>query len=135
MIEAPPPTSLSAPTTTPALIRPSTIDGPERAGVVVDEALVHDRGALGEVGAEPHPVAVGDADAGGDDVVDHPRELVDAEHGDVADRRAQPVGVEPGRLDRSGAGPGHVGEQPEDAGPGSRRAGAISRWESRCSRS
>ena len=28
MIEAPPPTSLSAPTTTPALIRPSTMDGP-----------------------------------------------------------------------------------------------------------
>ena len=28
MIEAPPPMSLSAPTTTPALIRPSTIDGP-----------------------------------------------------------------------------------------------------------
>ena len=28
MIEALPPMSLSAPTTTPALIRPSTIDGP-----------------------------------------------------------------------------------------------------------
>ncbi len=28
MIEAPPPMSLSAPTTTPALIRPSTIEGP-----------------------------------------------------------------------------------------------------------
>jgi hypothetical protein len=28
MIEAPPPMSLSGPTTTPALIRPSTIDGP-----------------------------------------------------------------------------------------------------------
>ena len=86
MIEAPPPMSLSAPTTTPALIRPSTIDGPERAGVEVDEALVHDRRALGQVGAQPHPVAVGDPDAGGDDVVDHPRELVDAEDGHVARR-------------------------------------------------
>ena len=54
--------------------------GPERAGVEVDEALVHDRRALGEVRAEAHAVGVGDAHAGGHDVVDHARELVDAVH-------------------------------------------------------
>ena len=32
--------------------------GAEGAGVEVDEALVHDRGAAGEVGTEPHPVGV-----------------------------------------------------------------------------
>ena len=52
--------------------------GPEGAGVVVDEALVHDRGALGQVGAEPHPVGVGDPHPGRQHVVDHARELVDA---------------------------------------------------------
>ena len=51
----------------------------ERAGVVVDEALVHDRRAGREVRAEAHPVGVGDAHAGRQHVVDHPRELVDAE--------------------------------------------------------
>ena len=72
---------------------------------------------LGEVGAEADPVGVGDAHAGRDDVVDHPRELVDAEHGRPAPRTPQP------RADRSkpstahgpAVGPGHVGEQAEDA--------------------
>ena len=49
----------------------------ERAGVEVDEALVHDRRALGEVGAEPHAVGVGDPHARRRDVVGHARELVD----------------------------------------------------------
>ena len=58
MIEAPPPTSEPSPTTTPGVIRPSTIERAEGAGVEVDEALVHDGGALGQVRAEPHPVGV-----------------------------------------------------------------------------
>ena len=58
--------------------------GAERPGVVVDEALVHHRGALGEVRAEPDPVGVGDPHPGGQHVVGHPRELVDAEHADRA---------------------------------------------------
>ena len=37
--------------------------GAERAGVEVDEALVHHGRAVGEVRAEPHAVGVGDADA------------------------------------------------------------------------
>ena len=57
--------------------RPSTA---ERAGVEVAEALVHHRGAGGEVGAEAHAVGVGDAHAGRHDVVGHPRELVEAVH-------------------------------------------------------
>ena len=56
----------------------------ERAGVEVAEALVHHRGALGEVGAETDPRRVGDAHAGRDHVVGHPRELVDAVHGERA---------------------------------------------------
>ena len=77
MIEAPPPMSVPSPTTTPAEMRPSTIDCAEGAGVEVDEALVHHGGALGEVGAEAHPVGVGDPHAGRHDVVGHPRELVE----------------------------------------------------------
>ena len=107
----------------------------QRAGVEVDEALVHDRRPLGQVGAQPHPVAVGDADAGGDDVVDHPRELVDAEDGHVADRRPQPVGVE---ARRPRPGPALVQatlvsspKMPVRFAP----CGRISRCESRCSRS
>jgi hypothetical protein len=42
MIEAPPPTSEPSPTTTPCETRPSTIEDAQRAGVEVDEALVHD---------------------------------------------------------------------------------------------
>src|SRR3954453_17740393 len=77
MIDEPPPTSLPSPTTTPALMRPSTIEAPpgpepaphprvpERAGVVVHEAFVHDRRALRQVRAEPHAVRVGHAHPGG----------------------------------------------------------------------
>ena len=124
MIDAPPPTSEPSPTTTPAEIRPSTIDGAERAGVVVDEALVHDRRALGQVGAEPDPVGVGDPDPGGDHVVDHPRELVHPEDGrpvPSASSRSR-VCLELLRRGRPGAGPDHVGQHAEDAGHGQRRA-------------
>ena len=91
--------------------------GAERAGVVVHEALVHHRRALGQVRAQAHPVGVGDPDAGRQHVVDHPRELVDAVDGHVLAGAAQPG---PGGLEaldraRAGRGPHHVGEQPEDA--------------------
>ena len=90
----------------------------ERAGVVVDEALVHDRGALGEVRAEPHAVGVGDAHAARHDVVDHARELVDAVHGELLAAR---VGRDARRArarpqPRPGARPGDVREQREDPG-------------------
>ena len=117
MIEAPPPTSESASTTTlrgdPALDH----RGPERPGVVVDEPLVHDGRALGQVGAEPDPVGVADADAGGQHVVDHPRELVHAVHGHPrpAGHQPGPGLLEVGHRARSGGGPHDVGEQAEDA--------------------
>ena len=91
--------------------------GTQRARVVVAEALVHDRGALGQVGAEPDPVGVGDPHPGGDHVVGHPRELVDA--GDL-EREAVRAGAQPyrgglGRQDRAQGGPGNVGQQAEHA--------------------
>jgi hypothetical protein len=91
--------------------------GAERAGVEVDEALVHDGRAFGQVRTEAHPVGVGDADTGGQDVVGHPRELVDAEDADVAvcRREAQPGELEALHGAGAGAGPHDVGEQAEDA--------------------
>ena len=80
MIDAPPPRSEPSPTHHAGRDPPLDHRGAERARVVVDEALVHDRGARGQVRAEPDPVGVGDPDAGRQHVVDHPRELVDAEH-------------------------------------------------------
>ena len=134
MIEAPPPMSLSGADddagADPALDHRRA----EGAGVVVDEALVHDRRALGEVGAQPHPVGVGDADAGGDDVVDHPRELVDAEDGHVPDA---PPAAGAALKPAASTGPALVQatlvsrpKMPSRFAP----CGWISRCESRCSR-
>ena len=67
--------------------------GAQRAGVVVDEALVHHGGAGGEVGAQPDPVGVGDPYARRQHVVDHPRELVHPVHGhDAVPRPAAGTG-------------------------------------------
>ncbi len=116
MMDAPPPTSEPSPTTTPAEMRPSTIDGAQRAGVEVDETLVHDGRAGGQVGAEPDPVGVADAHPAREHVVDHPGELVDRVDGHRA------AGPQPGAdvleaLDLAGAvvGPHDVGQQAEDA--------------------
>ena len=116
MIEAPPPTSESRPTTTPAEIRPSTIERAQGARVVVDEALVHHGGAGGEVGAQPHPVGVGDPHAGREHVVDHPRELVHPVHGHRAVPGAQPGpdGLEALHRARAHRGPHDVGQAAED---------------------
>ena len=117
MVEAPPPMSEPSPTTTPGGDTALDHGGAEGARVEVDEALVHDGGALGEVRAEPDPVGVGDAYALGGDVVRHPRELVDRGHLEV---QALGAGVEPDLLDvvdgdRAERGPGDVGEEAEDA--------------------
>ncbi len=90
----------------------------ERAGVVVDETLVHDRRTGGEVRPEPDPVGVGDPHPRREDVVGHPRELVHAVHLRwPAVGGAQP---QPGRLEtvdraRSTIGPYDVGQYAEDA--------------------
>jgi hypothetical protein len=76
---------------------------------------VHDDGAAAEVSAEPHAVGVGDAHPAGDDVVGHPRELVEPEdlHGPSRGARCQPYLLEV--VDRTGpeVGPDDVVEQPE----------------------
>lgn len=87
MMEAPPPMSVPSPTVTPAEMRPSTMEAPSVAGVEVDEALVHDGRALGQVGAEADAVGVTDAHAGRYDVVDHAGELIHGENDDGALRR------------------------------------------------
>ncbi|MPM19882.1 hypothetical protein SDC9_66309 [bioreactor metagenome] len=88
----------------------------QRAGVEVHEALVHDGGALGQMGTEPGPVGIGEAYATRDDIVDHPRELVDREHRDVTLPSPQP---RPGGLEvvdgtRAGRGPHDVRQHAED---------------------
>ena len=109
--------------------------GAERAGVVVDEALVHHRGAGGQVGAQPDPVGVGDPYAGRQHVVDHPRELVHPEHGDVAVPGAQPGADRLEALHRARPAEVHttLGRQPKMPSRLIVR-GATSRWLSRCSR-
>src|SRR4051794_37955689 len=87
----------------------------EGPGVVVDEALVHDRRTRGQVGAEADAVAVRDAYAVRHHVVGHPRELVDAEDLERSlGAKPQATGLEV--VDRAGpgTGPDHVGQDAED---------------------
>jgi hypothetical protein len=88
---------------------------PQRAGVEVDEALVHHRGASGEVGTEPDPIGVRDANTVGHDVVGHSRELVHAQHhhGMPRGSHRRPPAIEALDRARPGGGPHHVVEQPE----------------------
>ena len=106
----------------------------ERAGVEVDEALVHHRGAAGQVRAQPNPVRVGDPYAGGQHVVDHSGELVHTEHGDrPAARSASLVDSKPS----TGHGPWLV-HTTFDSSPNTpsmlQPCGWISRDDNRCSR-
>src|SRR3546814_13813162 len=86
--------------------------GAERPGVEVHEALVHDGSAGGEVGAEADPVRVADADAAGDHVVDHSRELVAAEDGELLAGGAQPGA---GHLEAPPCARAGTGQPPADA--------------------
>ena len=120
---------------TPALMRPSTMALPSGARVEVHVALVHHGRALGQVGAEPDAVGVGDAHPGRHHVVGHPRELVDAEHLHRRSRgpQRQPGALEPVGRARPRARPHHVVEHPEQAVEVDRR-GRTSRCDSRCRR-
>ena len=111
--------------------------GAERAGVEVHEPLVHDGGALGQVRAEADPVGVGDPHAGGDHVVGHPRELVDAVDAHVAVRsRAAAAGSARSRRPRTGPALVHTTLVSRPKTPSRlSECGATSRWLSRCSRS
>ena len=61
MIEAPPPTSESRPTTTPAEMRPSTIEVPRVPALKLTKPSCITVVPSAEVGAQPDPVSVGDA--------------------------------------------------------------------------
>ena len=89
--------------------------GAQRAGVVVDEAFMHDGRPAGEVRTEADPGGVGDAHTAGNHVVGHPRELVHAPHGhrSPAAEQAQPRRLEPVHRARPLAGPHHVGQHAE----------------------
>jgi hypothetical protein len=88
----------------------------ERACVEVHEALVHHRGAFGEMGAQADTIAVGDPHAGRHDVVGHPRELVhrvDRErHAGAAE--AQPHFVDLGGMHGAVTAPRDVRQDAED---------------------
>ena len=90
--------------------------GAQRAGVEVAEALVHDRGSGGQVGAEADTGGVGDADPAGCHVVEHRGELVEAVDVGMTTggQQAQPGGVEVLGVAGALAGPGDVAEQSED---------------------
>ena len=62
--------------------------GPFGAGVKVDETLVHDRGALAQIGPQSHSGGVGDAHASRHNVVRHFGEFIDA--GDFEYRPFEP---------------------------------------------
>ena len=90
----------------------------QRTGVVIDEAGVHDRRPLGQVGAQADIGRIADAHARGQHIVGHARELVDRVH---LNRVAQ-LGAQAGARDLEvlgGAGPdggphdvGQAGEDP-----------------------
>ena len=78
---------------------------------------MHDGGAVGQMGAQPHPVGIADANARRDHVVDHARDLVDRCHGDGLAARSccSPQIVDAFGQHRPRAGPRTVRHQPEHA--------------------
>src|SRR5665811_2032955 len=67
--------------------------------------------------AKPYAISVGDPYPARHDVVDHPRELVDAEDREVLAREpaGAPYGLEVVHRARTGTRPHDVGQDPEDA--------------------
>ena len=88
MIEAPPPMSEPSPTTTPAEMRPSTIDVPSVPALKLTKPSCMTVVPAARCAPRRTRSASAIRTPGGHDVVDHPRELVDAEHRD-RDARAR----------------------------------------------
>ena len=89
----------------------------QRTGVVVDEAGVHDRRPLGQVGAQADIGRIADAHARGQHIVGHARELVDRVHLN----RVAELGAQAGARDLevlggagSDGGPHDIGQAGED---------------------
>ena len=99
MIDAPPPMSLPSPTTTPALMRPSTIDVPSVPALKFTKPSCMTVVPSARCAPRRTRSASAIAHAGRDDVVGHPRELVDA--GDV---RCRPAARARRRTSGSAAG-------------------------------
>src|SRR6056297_305282 len=83
------------------------------AGVEVDEAFVHDRGAFTHIGAKTNPCGIGNANAFRYHVVGHLREFVDGFH---FQRAPFQTGLELAvgefvQVDSAFVGPGQVGQQ------------------------
>ena len=83
MIDAPPPTSEPSSTTTPAEIRPSTIEVPSVPALKLTKpSCMTVVPAARPARRAPHPVGVGvTRTPAGKNVIDHPGELVDAVDG------------------------------------------------------
>ena len=89
-----------------------------RAGVEVDEALLHDRGAGLQVSAEAHPGSVTDAHALGRDVVEQVWELVsqlDRRHGQTSPEEVQAHLVHAVGIEDADVGPAVGVQEAEDA--------------------
>ena len=115
MIDAPPPMSEPSSTTTPAEMRPSTIEVPSVPALKLTKPSCMTVVPAARCAPSRTRSASAIRTPGGRDVVDHPRELVDAVH---RDRAAPP---QPGshRLEavhraRPEVGPHHVGQDAED---------------------
>ena len=115
MIDAPPPTSEPSPTTTPCEMRPSTIEAPSVPALKLTKPSCMHRRAGREVRAEAHARGVGDAHAVGHDVVEQPRELVDAVRRDAGALQGRAQAREVVGVHRAGGRPGDDRQVGEDA--------------------
>ena len=90
---------------------------PQGASIEVDEPLVHDGGSLGQMGSQTDAIGVTDAHPGGNDEVDHARELVDEQDGEggMGDARLHSCLLQIGHPDRADGRPRVVGQHTEDA--------------------
>ena len=116
MIEAPPPTSLPSPTTTPWLMRPSTIEWPSVPALKFTKPSCMTVVPSARCAPRRTRRASAIRTPGGRDVVGHLRELVDRDDRQLAVQRAgaEAGGVEVGGVDRAAVGPGDVRQDAED---------------------
>jgi hypothetical protein len=110
IVEAPPPMSEPSPTTTPWEIRPSTIEAPRVPALKLTKpsCMTVVPGARWAPSRTRSASAIRTPD--GHDVVDHPRELVDAEDRHRPRRAAGPGQLEPSTGARAAVGPHDVGQ-------------------------
>ena len=74
---------------------------------------MHDRGASGKVRTQAHTLSIGDAHAGGNDIVDEARELVERNDGDAGTLQCNAAGRKFICGDGAGGSPRDVGQNAE----------------------